>query len=399
MKKIGVLYVYPSTYLAPSWTVCATVIRGLDQKRFAAYAVLDETAKDPKIGPEHATVYRYGIGCMLKQARRGNAISAGKLAVAIRRIVRDIREQGIDIVHCTDDFPSLSLGLLLARVSRTKLLINYHTIPTMYSGARLAVARQCARAADLNVAVSRFVAKDIVSLGIDSKKVAFVMNGADPDVFRPGIDGGMIRAEYGIPTSAVLALQLARIWQPKRQEDFVKALAIARRSDPSLYGLIVGWEDPRYFGAYGSYKEELIQIARSEGVLDALTIAPARPEATQLHASADIFVLPSVNEPCALVLFEAMATGKPVIGARSGGTPEIIVDGESGLLVAPRAPEELAAALLLLARDQELRSRLGQAARLRIKEHLTEAHVAPGYASVYEALVKGKAIPEEATAN
>jgi glycosyltransferase involved in cell wall biosynthesis len=87
------------------------------------------------------------------------------------------------------------------------------------------------------------------------------------------------------------------------------------------------------------------------GLRDSVIIAPARPDTPELIAAADIVALRSINEPFGLVIVEAMAVGRPVIGANAGGIPEIIVDGETGLLVPPKSPVALAAKLVLLAND------------------------------------------------
>jgi glycosyltransferase involved in cell wall biosynthesis len=259
----------------------------------------------------------------------------------------------------------------------------------MYVGARLQFTRALGNLADLNVGVSEFVGRDIRRLGIDPRKVACVHNGTPPERFHPGVDGARLRREYGVREEDVLALQLARIWQPKRQEDFVRALAIARTQQPQLRGLIVGWDDPRYTGSFSSYRAEIEQLARELGLGDALIIGKARPEAPELHAAADIFVLPSIHEPFGLVVVEAMASERPVVAARSGGIPEIIEDGRSGFLVPVRSPDEIAERLVRLAASPALRAKIGREARKRVLDCFTEAHVAAQFARVYEALARG----------
>jgi glycosyltransferase involved in cell wall biosynthesis len=85
----------------------------------------------------------------------------------------------------------------------------------------------------------------------------------------------------------------------------------------------------------------------------------------------DIVVLPSKEEGFGLVLIEAMAAGKPVIGTLCGGIPEIIVDGETGLLVPPESPHELAKAISTLLKNPDLARRMGQAGRRRVEKHFS----------------------------
>jgi glycosyltransferase involved in cell wall biosynthesis len=88
----------------------------------------------------------------------------------------------------------------------------------------------------------------------------------------------------------------------------------------------------------------------------------------KVYNSADILVLPSVcNEPCSLPLLEGMAYGLPVVATRGGGVPEIVVDGETGILVNRDDSSQLAAAISQLLTDDKLRTDMGQAARERAK--------------------------------
>src|SRR5919197_1916855 len=178
-----------------------------------------------------------------------------------------------------------------------------------------------ARRADRAVAVSEFVVGHVRDIGVAADGIDVVLNGVDLRRFHPGGDGSAMRQAYGIPPDAPLVLQLARIVQGKRQEDLVRAVALARRRVPELRCLLIGWEEPRYRGPFRSYGAELRHIAEQERLGDSLIISPPRPEAPQLMAAADIVALPSVGDPCPLVVMEAMATGKAVIGADSGGIP------------------------------------------------------------------------------
>ena len=392
--KTNVLFLYPSTFLAPSWEICKQIGRHLDADRFGKFAAIDNDADDPGVGEaQHVHVDRFAMGSAMAKLKHGDIAKSLDVLRTAKGLVKSVTKNRIDVIHSSDDGGTMLLALMLARATRTKLLIHYHTIPSMYSGARLEFSRRVARLADLNVGVSRFVAEDVHHIGVDPRKIAAVHNGADFERFHPRNDGSGIRREFGIADDDVLCLQLARIWQPKRQEDFVRAIAIARKSEPKLRGLIIGWEDPRYSGTFASYKTELLDIARREGLGEALIIAPARRDAPNLHAAADISVLPSINEPFGLVVVEAMATGKPVVAARSGGIVEIIEDGRTGYLVEPRSPAVLAEKLVLLARDASLRQTIGEAARASVVSGYGEARVAERFAPVYEAVAQGSPVP------
>ena len=103
-----------------------------------------------------------------------------------------------------------------------------------------------------------------------------------------------------------------------------------------------------------------------------------------------IAVVPSLwPEPFGLVALEAMAMGRPVIASRAGGLPDIVADGESGLLVQPGDEEGLRRALLLLVADGDLRSRLGAGGRRRLEQHFSAEVVVPRYERLYARAIDG----------
>jgi glycosyltransferase involved in cell wall biosynthesis len=109
---------------------------------------------------------------------------------------------------------------------------------------------------------------------------------------------------------------------------------------------------------------------------DVVRLLGFRRDMPQLLAASDICVLPADAEACGRVLFEAMAMAKPVVGTASGGTPEIVVDGHTGLLVPHRNPRALAEALLALLKDPARRHALGLAGRERaVKQFSIQAHI------------------------
>ncbi|HST05212.1 MAG TPA: glycosyltransferase family 4 protein [Chloroflexia bacterium] len=390
-KKIRILFFYPNEFLGPEMTVYAQEIRHLDRTRFQPYLVLNENAGGHLPFTEED-------GIIIKQWKFGMSFRGG-LAQALRTgvhlpasllgLVRYARQAEIDIVQCSAVPRTAILGYLLARLSGARLLLHYHVIPGRYAGLRGWVERTVARRADRSVAVSEFLARKVVAGGIPADRVDVVVNGADCRRFTPDVDGSAIRAEYGIGPDEVLVLQMGRIIQQKRQEDVVKAFALARKEVPGLRCLLVGWEDPRYVGSFSGYKAELEHIAEAEGLGDSLIIAEARPEAPQLVAASDIVVMPSIEDAWNLAVTEAMAAGKPVVGSESGGIPEQIVEGATGFLVPLYDVDALAERLVRLGRDAELRQSLGRAARQRAESRFEETHLAADFAPIYERLVTG----------
>jgi glycosyltransferase involved in cell wall biosynthesis len=96
-------------------------------------------------------------------------------------------------------------------------------------------------------------------------------------------------------------------------------------------------------------------------------LAGFRPDVLSLHKAFDLFVMSSVTEGLGTSLLDAMACGKPVVATTAGGIPEIVVDGETGFLVAPRDHEAMADAIVRLLKDEALRKQMGEAGRSRVR--------------------------------
>ena len=388
MTKIKVLFFHPDNFLGPEMTVYTQIVRHLDRVRFIPYVAINSTADGvfDKGEEDGLNIRRRNLGQPWRLSLRARFNSLRYLPASMFSLIRYARRESIDVVHCSAVPRHGTLGMILARLTGAKLLLHYHVLPGRYAGVRRFLEHSVARRADGAVAVSSFLAQKVPRFGFSSDQVHVVLNGVDTNRFSPSVDGSAIRQEFGIEADAPLILQLGRIQQKKRQEDTVRAFAIARHKVPGLRCLLVGWNDDRYQGQFGSYKAELERISELERLGDSLIIAAPRPDAPQLIAAADIVVMPSLDEAFGLVIAEAMATGKPVIGADSGGIPEVIVDNLTGFLVPPRAPEALAEKIVLLAEDANLRAQMGRAARLRAEACLDEAHLAADLAPVYEAL-------------
>ncbi|MBI4317744.1 MAG: glycosyltransferase family 4 protein [Chloroflexi bacterium] len=394
MKKIKVLFFYPNEFLGPEMTVYAQIIRHLGRDRFAPHLVVNSRANGIlRLSEEEGvTVRRWDFGLALRGSLRAALGATLGLPTSMISLIRYAIKENIDVVQCSAVARTGALGLMLARLTCARLLLHYHVVPGRFAGKRGFFERAAALHADRAVAVSSFLAEQVLRSGVSANRIDVVRNGVDLRRFRPDNDGSAMRQEYGLAPGAPLVLQLGRIHQGKRQEDLVRAFAIARRRVLGLRCLLVGWEDDRYNGSYSNYTAELRHICEQENLGDSLIIGTARPEAAELMAAADIVAMPSLDEGFCLVVAEAMATGKPVIGADSGGITELISDGVTGFLVPPKSPEVLSEKIVLLAESADLRAKMGQSARRRAETVLGEERLAAEFAPIYEALT-GHAAP------
>ncbi|MBS2021613.1 MAG: glycosyltransferase family 4 protein [Deltaproteobacteria bacterium] len=377
--KIPVLFFNPVAYDSTPWVVCCNVARNLDRARFDVHVAVDERQPEGDWG--EATVFRGPLASAMSGPKWRKVLGVAPLGAVMLRVAAWMRGRRIQIIHVIDNPSAMVLAYGLCRLTGARLVVHYHDSPRQYAGWQEKAKSLVGRAADVNVGVSRFRAD---ALEVPRDKVAAVLNGTDPQRFNPTVDPKGLRAEYGIPADAFLLVEVARYWKTKRQEDFIRALALARKQEPRLRGLLIGWQDHRGVTPTGTFLDSLRALAAAEGVSDALTFATERPDIERVYAAADAVVLPSVNEPFGLAVIEGMACGRPVIGARSGGIVEIIRDGETGLLVPPKDPAALADAFLRLARDPALCSRLGAAGRDEILRGFTLRRLGEDFGALYE---------------
>jgi glycosyltransferase involved in cell wall biosynthesis len=132
------------------------------------------------------------------------------------------------------------------------------------------------------------------------------------------------------------------------------------------------------------YQESVIALARSLGLQDAVTWAGFRSDVAAEFRRMHVFVLPSLfGEGMPMVVLEAMAAGLPVVSTRVEGIPEVVRDGQDGLLAAPGNVEELSATLLRIARGEVDAAALGDSGRQRQRERYSDESMAAGIAKVY----------------
>lgn len=195
-------------------------------------------------------------------------------------------------------------------------------------------------------------------------RVQVVPLGTEPKQFRPGIDTREVRRRYGLEGSPWL-LTVARLEWHKGIDTMIRALPAIRAIHPGVRYAVAGT---------GPRGDELARIAGQSGVHHAVKFLGFVPEADlpALYNAADLYVGASrlhdlLAEGFGISLVEASACGLAVVGGRSGGVPDAVRDGETGILVNPDDPQAVAAGINQLLGDDELRKRLGVAGRKAVE--------------------------------
>jgi glycosyltransferase involved in cell wall biosynthesis len=164
----------------------------------------------------------------------------------------------------------------------------------------------------------------------------------------------------------------------KGQQHLIDAAALVVKQVPDVRFVILG---------DGELREKLEKQIKDAHLERHVFLAGFRPDALELTKDFDIFAMSSVSEGMCTALVDAMAASKPAVATAAGGIPEVMVDGDTGFLVAARDHEAMAAKLVILLKDPALRARMGEAALARARERFTVERMVEGTSAVYERLV------------
>lgn len=186
-------------------------------------------------------------------------------------------------------------------------------------------------------------------------RIKVIYNGIDLKAF----DSLRVRSVYSRRPGEIVLGHVGRLSYEKNQKFLIEVVGDLKTRGLDCTLLIAG---------KGDLEQELKAFARAKGVEKEVVFLGFREDVRSFMADIDIFLLSSLWEGFGYVLVEAMAAGKPVVAFNASSTPEIVHDGQTGLLVPPQQREEFVAAILRLAADPDLRAALGRAGRQRVEK-------------------------------
>jgi glycosyltransferase involved in cell wall biosynthesis len=225
----------------------------------------------------------------------------------------------------------------------------------------------------------------IDSGGVPPGKVHVVYAGVDLSRFDPSrADGARVRREWGVHPDEKLLVQVgAREWKGWR--DLISAAALSAGEFPSLRTAVVACKDE-------AERERVLAFARDRGVEDRVLAIGFRGDMPNVLAAAEVVAdLSSEGLGITGTIREAMALARPVVASAAGGNPELVEDGVSGLLVPPRDPAAVSAAVRRVLSDPDLAARLGTAARERVVRGFSTEIRLDRIEELYSRLIAGRA--------
>ena len=334
----------------------------------------------------------------------------GRLWKAVEPLITDLailqERVEADVVHCHTWY-SMMAGLWIKILYDIPLVVTTHSLEPLRPwkedqlgrGYQLSqwIERTAIEAADAVIAVSGRTRHEVVDCypGV-ADRVHVIHNGIDLERFRPGESPETLQ-RYGIDPARPYVLFVGRM---TRQKGILHLLRAFRhvRSDAQVV-LCAGAPDTESFGAEIVREVESLKRVRA-GVRWIPEMLPI-DDLVAVYSGSSVFVCPSVYEPFGIINLEAMACARPVVASAVGGIPEVVVDGETGLLVPverhaapdfePKDPEafarDLAEAVDRVLQDPEAATRLGRAGRARVEAQFSWGSIAGKTLSVYEDVV------------
>jgi glycosyltransferase involved in cell wall biosynthesis len=291
---------------------------------------------------------------------------------ALRRLVAESRADVVNL-HYGGGHISLKDVLAVRLAGRRRCVVSVlHPTPWSQAGERKRwMTRIAALLADAVTTISQATRRTLLEAGVPAERVIVIPCGSRPPAHTP--DRAAARAHLGVPEDAFVIGSLARLVPSKGFGDLIDAVT-ALAAPPGDVHLIIAGDGPE--------REALERHGRSR-LPGRVHFLGRVAETTDVYAAADVFALGSHLEGFGLVFLEAAFYGLPCVGTAVGGVTDIVVDGETGLLVPPASPSALATALRTLRDDPALRRRLGARARERANAEFTEQLMADRYEAVF----------------
>ena len=294
------------------------------------------------------------------------------------------RRHGTRIIHAHQCSAWFYAALSRLRHARPRLLLEEHGRfhPEVHRPLRRLFNRWVTRPLTHRcVAVSADIRSRLVTYeGLREGDIEVIHNGVPaPSLLAPA-ERGVRRAALGLPPEAFVVGTVGRFDPIKNLPMLVRALELAGANLPTLHAVLVG-EGP----LLGAIDDQL----RAGPMADRVRLTGYQADARELSGCFDLFVLASHSEGISIALLDAQAAGVPAAVTRVGGNPDVVLDGQTGWVVAPDDADGMAAAIVAAAREPLEAARRGEAARRRHREHFDSSAMIGSYRRLYREMLQG----------
>jgi glycosyltransferase involved in cell wall biosynthesis len=328
------------------------------------------------------------IGSLGKELRKEGYLvevigrRAGFDIACAARLGSFFRSESVAIVHAHQYGPLLYSSLARLPSRRIPILLTEHgrDFPDYRRWKRVLANRMLLTRKDRFVAVGQHVRNALIQFeGLPPARVQVVHNGRELRQFMPMPSiRDRVRKELGLPQDAFIIIQVARLNRLKDHGTALRAMARVATQVANAILLVVG---------DGEERENTQSMISDMALAGSVRMLGERSDVAELLQAADAFLLTSISEGIPLTLIEAMAAALPCVATRVGGVPEIVSEGETGLLAAAGDDRELSRHIVRLAADPTLRARFGHRARERVLCSFDERTMHDAYRRLYRAML------------
>jgi len=309
---------------------------------------------------------------------------------AMFKMIKLMRESKYDIVH-THQAKAGVLGRVAAWIVGVPVIVHtYHSFPfhdymtVLERFVYIRIEKIIAKLTDQLIAVSELNLQKGVKLGIASQhKFLTIYSGIDFSRFDISVNVSDVKKSLDIPDADQIVGMIGRLSEQKAPQYLVQAIPLVLEKFPNTTFLFVG---------DGNLRKQLETIADECGIGEKIKFLGFREDIPTLLHIMDIFVLTSLWEGLGRSLTEAMFVGKPVIATAVEGVPELVENGETGLLISPKDVAATAASLLQLLASPEKRKQLGRNAHEKVISNFNAALMVRKIDQLYHNLLVEKGV-------
>ncbi len=377
MNPFLILYLNHVSYLGGAEIALLDLLRGLNTDRYEPAACVPE-------GPLAEELHGLGIRVVSISPLPGlNRYTLAKCACLAPRLIARVKHEKPDVIHANTNWTSFYAGIL----SHALNIPTAAQIRDMEPPGRMGSVlwRQNSRLLAISGAVKHY----LINEGVPAHQIALIHDGVDlaqypPDMASNAVDFGTRASCPHREGGQVVIAIIGQIGQRKGHLYLLQAVSELVNTYPFLHLWIVG-KEPAH--SREQYTEQIQHTIAGQQLEPFVRVLGFRADIPDILRQIDMLILPSLQEPFGKIVVEAMAMGKPVIASQVGGVPEIVVDGETGILVPPRNVEAIRQAVEQLLIHPEKRRQMGQAGRKRVERHFRIEQTVSKTEQIYEQLL------------
>jgi glycosyltransferase involved in cell wall biosynthesis len=290
------------------------------------------------------------------------------------RLSRILKQLKPDVVHAHDPHAVAMAALALSMSTQLAKppLVAARRVDFHLRGNSL--SRWKYRQVDCFICASEAIRQMLIGDGVPAARVVTVHEGIDIERVER-TEPANLHGEFWLPHQAPIVGNVAALVPHKGQRHLVEAARLVVQQVPDARFIIAG---------QGELQPQLERQIKDYHLEKHVMLAGFRPDVLSLHKAFDIFVMSSVTEGLGTSLLDAMAAGKPIVGTRAGGIPEVVADGETGILVPPRDHDAMAEAIVRLLKNETLRRQMGDAGRARARSLFSAERMVQNTLNVYQ---------------